>query len=58
MQHDSATDRLKSRNSGMKAGQRHIGPAVVTEYSATTVVPPGNKFWLDTSGNLTIKVTG
>jgi len=42
----------------LKAGQRHIGPAVVTEYSATTIVPPGNRFWLDRSGNLIIKVTG
>jgi N-methylhydantoinase A len=32
-----------------------IGPAVITEYSATTVIPPGKKFWLDSSRNLIIK---
>jgi len=33
------------------------GPAVITEYSATTVIPPGKKFWLDASENLVITVT-
>ena len=32
------------------------GPAVITEYSATTVIPPGKKFWVDASGNLIIKI--
>ncbi|MGA7848156.1 MAG: hydantoinase/oxoprolinase family protein [Terriglobales bacterium] len=32
------------------------GPAVVTEYSATTVIPPGKSFCLDTSDNLIIKI--
>ncbi|HXZ28115.1 MAG TPA: hydantoinase/oxoprolinase family protein, partial [Terriglobales bacterium] len=31
------------------------GPAVVTEYSATTVVPPGMRFRLDRAGNLVIE---
>jgi N-methylhydantoinase A len=30
------------------------GPAIVTEYSATTVVPPGKKFRIDDFGNLII----
>jgi N-methylhydantoinase A len=30
------------------------GPAIVTEYSATTVVPPGKKFRIDDVGNLII----
>jgi len=30
------------------------GPAIVTEYSATTVVPPGKKFRIDNFGNLII----
>jgi N-methylhydantoinase A len=30
------------------------GPAIVTEYSATTVVPPGKKFRIDDVGNLVI----
>jgi N-methylhydantoinase A len=33
-------------------GRTYYGPAVVTEYSATTVVPPGMRFRLDKVGNL------
>ncbi|MBI3477141.1 MAG: hydantoinase/oxoprolinase family protein [Acidobacteria bacterium] len=32
------------------------GPAVVTEYSATTVIPPGRKFWVDRAENLLIAI--
>ena len=32
------------------------GPAVVTEYSATTVVPPGKDFWIDSAANLMIQI--
>jgi N-methylhydantoinase A len=32
------------------------GPAIVTEYSATTVVPPGKKFKIDHVGNLIVEV--
>jgi hypothetical protein len=32
------------------------GPAVITEYSATTVVPAGKKFWVDAAENLVIKI--
>jgi N-methylhydantoinase A len=32
------------------------GPAVVTEYSATTVIPLGKKFWIDAAENLVIKI--
>jgi N-methylhydantoinase A len=32
------------------------GPAVITEYSATTVVPPGKMFWIDATENLVIKI--
>jgi len=32
------------------------GPAVITEYSATTVIPPDKKFWVDESENLIIKI--
>jgi N-methylhydantoinase A len=35
-------------------GQSLKGPAVITEYSATTVIPPGKKFQLDRSANLLI----
>ena len=33
------------------------GPAVITEYSATTVIPPGKKFWVDAAENLVIKIS-
>jgi N-methylhydantoinase A len=35
-------------------GRSLTGPAVITEYSATTVIPPGNKFCLEADGNLVI----
>ncbi|HKS75936.1 MAG TPA: hydantoinase/oxoprolinase family protein, partial [Terriglobales bacterium] len=35
-------------------GRRVPGPAVVTEYSATTVVPPGRRFGVDRVGNLMV----
>src|SRR6266436_860582 len=37
-------------------GRSMRGPAVVTEYSATTVIPAGKKFWVDASENLIIKI--
>lgn len=37
-------------------GRSITGPAVITEYSATTVIPPGKKFWVDESENLVIKI--
>lgn len=36
-------------------GKKYSGPAVVTEYSATTVVPPGRRFGLDRARNLLIE---
>ena len=36
--------------------RKYSGPAVVTEYSATTVVPPGIRFWRDQALNLVIAV--
>lgn len=35
--------------------RRYAGPAVLFEYSATTVVPPGMRFQLDQTGNLLIR---
>jgi N-methylhydantoinase A len=35
--------------------RRYAGPAVLVEYSATTVVPPGMRFHLDQTGNLLIR---
>ena len=37
-------------------GRQMKGPAIITEYSATTVIPPRKKFWVDTTGNLIIKI--
>jgi len=37
-------------------GRSLTGPAVITEYSATTVISPGRKFWVDASENLVIRV--
>ena len=41
---------------GLSIGRRYKGPAIVTEYSATTVVPPGAVFQLDRSANVLIDV--
>ncbi len=38
------------------SGRAMRGPAVITEYSATTVIPPGKKFWVDASENLVIQI--
>jgi N-methylhydantoinase A len=40
---------------GLRAGHRLRGPAIITEYSATTFVPPGSTFLADTAGNLLIE---
>jgi len=37
-------------------GKKCSGPAVITEYSATTVVPPGMRFRRERSGNLIIEI--
>jgi N-methylhydantoinase A len=37
-------------------GKKYQGPAIVTEYSATTVIPPGSRFHLDKAENLIITV--
>ncbi len=46
------------RRDDLARGRRHRGPAVITEYSATTVVPPGMAFWRDRGNALIIKVSG
>ena len=40
----------------LAAGQPFKGPAIVTEYSATTVIPPARKFWVDKAQNLVISI--
>jgi N-methylhydantoinase A len=40
----------------LQKGKSYLGPAIVTEYSATTVVPPGKRFQLDRAGNLIVTI--
>ncbi len=40
----------------LATGRRYRGPAIITEYSATTVVPPGLSFQADKAGNLLVEV--
>jgi len=42
--------------SDLAAGHLLKGPAVITEYSATAVIPPGEKFRVDRAGNLLIAI--
>jgi N-methylhydantoinase A len=41
--------------SSIQAGKRYRGPAIITEYSATTVIPPGLFYRKDQAGNLVIE---
>jgi len=38
----------------LRPGKQYTGPAIITEYSATTVIPPSTKFHLDRAANLVI----
>jgi N-methylhydantoinase A len=40
----------------LQPGKKYSGPAIITEYSATTVIPPGERFRLDRSRNLIITI--
>ncbi len=40
----------------LKPGRRYQGPAIITEYSATTVVPPGYIFRADKAYNLLVGI--
>jgi N-methylhydantoinase A len=40
----------------LKPRRRYSGPAIVAEYSATTVVPPKKTFYLDRASNLVISL--
>jgi N-methylhydantoinase A len=42
--------------SELSAKKQYVGPAIVTEYSATTVVTPGKRFHVDTAGNLIVTI--
>jgi N-methylhydantoinase A len=47
--------KIYSRDS-LQPGKKYSGPAIITEYSATTVVPPGKRFHLDRASNLIITI--
>jgi N-methylhydantoinase A len=38
----------------LQPGKKYSGPAIITEYSATTVIPTLRSFWIDKAGNLII----
>jgi N-methylhydantoinase A len=40
----------------LRPGKKYPGPAVITEYSATTVIPPGAHFHLDRAFNLIVTI--
>ncbi len=40
----------------LRPGKRYFGPAILTEYSATTVIPPRKRFQIDKAGNLIVSV--
>ena len=39
----------------LTVGRKYHGPAIISEYSATTFVLPNKPFWLDRTGNLVIE---
>jgi N-methylhydantoinase A len=49
------TTKIYSRDD-LKPGQTYSGPAILTEYSATTVIPPGKRFHLDRASNLIVTI--
>ena len=38
----------------LQPGKKYYGPAIITEYSATTVIPPRKRFHLDSTGTLIV----
>jgi N-methylhydantoinase A len=40
----------------LQPGKKYLGPAIITEYSATTVMPPGKHFHLDRASNLIVTI--
>jgi N-methylhydantoinase A/oxoprolinase/acetone carboxylase beta subunit len=40
----------------LRAGNRLEGPAIVSQYDSTTVIPPGVRARVDQSGNIVIEV--
>jgi N-methylhydantoinase A len=40
----------------LQPGKKYHGPAIITEYSATTVIPPGKRFHVDPASNLIVTI--
>jgi N-methylhydantoinase A len=40
----------------LQPSRKYPGPAIITEYSATTVIPPGKTFHLDRAANLIVTI--
>jgi N-methylhydantoinase A len=54
--HDQAVTTPVFERGDLVPGRSMRGPAVITEYSATTVIPAGKRFWVDASANLLIRI--
>ena len=54
--HNKAVSTPVFERGDLVPGRSMRGPAVITEYSATTVIPAGKKFRVDASENLVIKI--
>src|SRR5579862_1104902 len=46
---------IRDRNE-LHPGKTYSGPAIITEYSATTVIPPGKKFHVDKASNIIVVI--
>jgi N-methylhydantoinase A len=54
--HDKIVNTPVFEREDLIPGRSMRGPAIITEYSATTVIPPGKKFSVDAAENLIIKI--
>jgi N-methylhydantoinase A len=55
--HDKTVTTPVFERGDLVPGRKMKGPAVITEYSATTVIPAGKMFWVDAAENLVIKIS-
>jgi N-methylhydantoinase A len=46
---------IYSRNQ-LRSERKYLGPAIITEYSATTVIPPSGLFHIDRAANLIVNI--
>jgi N-methylhydantoinase A/oxoprolinase/acetone carboxylase beta subunit len=40
----------------LEPGRKYLGPAIITEYSATTVISPDRRFRVDQTANLIVNI--